>query len=53
MDPLSNMSGPMTRSRTKMMQSALNSLIVEIQEAEMQNSTLREFSTINLLQVMS
>ena len=45
------MSGPMTRSRTKKIKNALNTLILEIMDEEIRKPSSLEVSLVTLLQI--
>ena len=50
-DPLSNIGGPMTRSRIRKMKIALNSLVLDIIEEELKKPALMELPMVHLLHI--
>ena len=50
-DPLSNIGGPMTRSRARKMNNAINSLIMDIMDEVSKKSASIELHIVNLLQI--
>ena len=50
-DPLSNIGGPMTRSRTRKIKNALNSLVLDIIEGELKKLALMELPMVHLLHI--